>query len=45
MQTGLFPILDLGDYTFIHLFVMIPFNLDHNSAIHNIIYKKIPTYF
>ena len=45
MQTGVLPILDLGNISFIHLFLMIPFNLDHNSAMHNIIWKKIPNYF
>ena len=44
MQRGVFPILNLGINSFIHLFLMIPFNLDHNSSIYNTIYKKIPKY-
>ena len=39
MWIVVFPILDLGNNSFIHLFLMIPFNLDHNCAMHNIIYN------
>ena len=41
---GVFAILNLGIDFFIYLFLMIPFNLDHNNAIYNIIYKGIPNY-
>ena len=33
---GVFPILNLDIKSFTHLFLMIPFTLDHNSAIYNI---------
>ena len=48
MLTGVFPtvqVLDLGNISFIHLFLTIPFNLDHKSVMHNIIYNIIPNTF
>ena len=43
-----FPILNLDVNYFIHyypLFLVIPFNIDHNSAIYSIIYNKTLKYF
>ena len=44
-MAGVLSIFNLGIDSFIHLFLMILFNLGHNSAIYNIIYKEILKYF
>ena len=43
-MAGVFLTLNVGNDSLFHLFLMIPLNLYHNSAMHNTIYKKIPKY-